>query len=146
MAFFIRIVHALFVLHPLHTMFVHFPIALTAAALFFIILALWRKSAFFEQVAFSNLALGSVSVIAAGITGMRDNLNLYNGAAPNIHLKISLAILLFAVTAATAFLRWRNPDLFTKSSLRWVYIGSYFVSFLLAAIIGFLGGVIVYGF
>jgi len=38
-----RVIHALTQLHPTHPMFVHFPIALTGAAFFFILLAYWRK-------------------------------------------------------------------------------------------------------
>ncbi len=54
-----RIVHALTLLHPPHTLFVHFPIALTGAALFFILVALWKNGKILEQVAFADLSLGS---------------------------------------------------------------------------------------
>jgi hypothetical protein len=40
-----RIIHAITQVHPTHPMFVHFPIALTGAAFFFILLAWWRNSA-----------------------------------------------------------------------------------------------------
>jgi len=146
MAFFRELLHALFVLHPLHTMVVHFPIALTGAALFFIILAIWKKSSSLEQVAFADLVLASVSVIAAGLTGMRDNFNLYHGAAPNVNVKIILALILFVLSAAISIWRWKKPEIFTISPTRWIYIGAYPVCFLIAIIIGFLGGVIVYGF
>ncbi|HBG75302.1 MAG: hypothetical protein A2X25_12365 [Chloroflexi bacterium GWB2_49_20] len=146
MIFINRLIHALFVLHPLHTMVVHFPIGLTGAALFFIFLAVWRKNSTLEKVAFADLALASVSVVAAGLTGMRDNLNIYSGAAPNVNVKITLAIILLAISAATSIWRWKNPGIFTDKSKRWIYIGAFVLSFLLVAVIGFLGGVIVYGF
>ena len=38
-----RIIHALIEVHPIHPMVVHFPIALTGAGLFFILLALWKN-------------------------------------------------------------------------------------------------------
>ena len=44
MDFFSRLFEALFVLHPLHAMMVHFPIALTSVALLFVLLARWRRS------------------------------------------------------------------------------------------------------
>jgi uncharacterized membrane protein len=146
MVFIKELFHAIFVLHPLHTVVVHFPIALSGAALFFILLALWKKSLILEKVAFADLALASVSVIAAGLFGIRDLENIYHGTAPNIAVKISLAIILFIISAAVSIWRWKKPDLFTTPSTRWIYSGAYLVCFLLAMVVGFLGGVIVYGF
>ena len=144
MDFFERLITALTELHPLHPMVVHFPIGLTGAASLFILLALWKNKEFFEQAAFANIALATVSTLVAGITGMYDNQLNYVGDAPNAGLKMILAILLLLVTTVTAIARWRNPDLFTKSKA--VYVGAYFVSFGLALTLAFLGGVILYGF
>jgi uncharacterized membrane protein len=139
-----RIIHAITQVHPLHPMIVHFPIALTGAALFFILLALWRNKEFFEQAAFANIALATVSTLAAGITGMYDNQVNYVGDAPNAGLKMILATILLIVTTVTAIARWRNPNLFNQSKV--IYVGAYFVSFGLAVTLAFLGGVILYGF
>jgi uncharacterized membrane protein len=144
MDFFDRLITALTETHPLHPMLVHFPIGLTGAALFFILLALWKNKEFFEQAAFANIALATVSTMAAGITGLYDNQVNYVGDAPNAGLKIILAITLFLVTTITAISRWRNPHLLNRSKL--VYIAAYFVSFGLALTLAFLGGVILYGF
>jgi uncharacterized membrane protein len=46
-----------------HTMTVHFPTALTGAAL----LALWRRSWVLDQVAFFNVALAAGSAMVAGM-------------------------------------------------------------------------------
>ncbi len=146
MDFFSRLITALAVTHPLHPMIVHFPIALTGAAAFFILLALWKRSAMLEQAAFANIALASVSTLVAAVTGMMDNISNYDGAAPNASVKIILASLLLILTSAAAILRLRNPNLFeTPSSKPW-YVAAYFTSFGLAAALGFLGGVILYGF
>jgi uncharacterized membrane protein len=131
--------------HPFHSLIVHFPIALTSAALFFILLAIWRKDDTLEKVAFANIALASVSTMLAGLTGLRDNNNIYDGAAPNSNIKIVLACVLLAVTLLITLARWRKSDLF-HSSARYFYIGGYFVSFALVSVLGFLGGVILYGF
>ena len=139
-----RIIHALTQTHPIHPMVVHFPIGLTSAALLFILLALWKNKEFFEQAAFANIALATVSTVVAGITGMYDNQINYVGEAPNAGLKMILAIALFLITTITAIVRWRNPDLFEKSKA--LYVGAYFVSFGLAITLAFLGGVILYGF
>ena len=144
MEFIDRVITALTKLHPLHPMIVHFPIGLTGAALFFILLALWRNKEFFEQVAFANIALATVATLAAGITGIYDNQVNYVGDAPNAGLKMTLATMLLVITTVTAIARWRNPNLFSKSKA--IYVGAYFVSFGLAVTLAFLGGVILYGF
>ncbi len=140
-----RIIYDLTQVHPLHTMIVHFPIGLTGAALFFVLLAIWRRSDLLEQVAFANISLAAVSTVVAAVTGIRDNINIYNGVAPNASVKIILAITLFIVTVVMAIVRWRKPDLFHSSS-RALYVAGYFISFALSATLGFLGGVILYGF
>jgi uncharacterized membrane protein len=132
--------------HPLHPMIVHFPIGLTGAALFFILLALlWKRARILEQVAFANLALASVSTVVAAITGIYDNATRWNGIAPNHQYKMILGTLLFLVTASISLLRWRKPDLFDQKSTRYWYAGAYLVSFALAGVLGFLGGIIVFG-
>lgn len=144
MEFLNRVITAIADTHPLHPMIVHFPIGLSGAALFFILLALWKNKAFFEQAAFANIALVTVATLAAGITGLYDNQINYLGDAPNAGLKIVLAIALFLVTTATALARWKNPDLFDQ--VRPLYVAAYFLSFGLALVLAFLGGVILYGF
>lgn len=140
-----RIIHALTELHPTHPMFVHFPIALTGAAFLFILLAYWRRNTFLEQAAFANMVLASLGTIVAGITGYLDNQKNYLGDAPNASTKIILAVLLFILTAGISIVRYRNPDLFQKSN-PFLYAASYGVSFAIALVLAFLGGVILYGF
>lgn len=144
MDFINQIIHALTEVHPTHPMFVHFPIALTGAAFFFILLAYWRKNASLEQTAFANIALASVSTIVAGITGVNDNISNYEGEAPNASVKIVLATLLFMLTAGISVVRYRNPEIFTRGN-GLVYIAAYGLSFFIALVLAFLGGVILYG-
>jgi uncharacterized membrane protein len=145
MSFIAQVIHDLLYVHPPHTLFVHFPIALVSAGLFFILLALWLKKDIFEQVAFADLSLAAVSTIVAGIAGLHDNLVFYHGGAANHNVKITLAIILFVVTGTTAIIRWKNPKLF-HSTYKAIYVAAYVVGFALVAVLGFLGGVIVYGF
>ena len=139
-----QVIHDLLYVHPPHTLFVHFPIALTSAALFFILLALWKKSDILETVAFANISLAAVSTIVTAIFGIRDNAAFYHGLAPNHVAKIILASMLFVVTSATAIIRWKNPKLF-HSRYKGLYVAAFFVSFIFVAVLGYLGGVIVYG-
>ena len=140
-----RIIHALTELHPLHPMLVHFPIALTGAGALLILLAVWKKSKALEQAAFANIALAAFGTMAAGATGMMDNINNYDGGAPNAPAKMLLATLLLVITAWTSISRWRNPDLFESRS-RWMYVSAYLVSFVVAIVLSFLGAIILYGF
>jgi uncharacterized membrane protein len=145
MDFINRVIHALTELHPTHPMLVHFPIALTGAAFLFILLAYWRNNASLEQAAFANIVLASLGTIAAGVTGYLDNINNYLGDAPNAGTKIILAITLFILTAGISITRFRNPNLFQTAN-GFLYIASYGLSFAIALVLAFLGGVILYGF
>jgi uncharacterized membrane protein len=140
-----KIIHAFLVVQPPHPLFVHFPIALISSALFFLLLAFWRKSDFFEKVSFANISLATVSILVAGIFGIRDNLVIFKGTAPNYVAKIAIASTLLVLTSTIAILRWRNPHLF-HSRYRFLYLAAEIVCFLLVAVQGFLGAIIVYGF
>ena len=145
MDFINRFITAITQIHPTHPMFVHFPIALTGAAFFFILLAWWRNSSSLEQTAFANMVLAAISTIVAGVTGYLDNIENYEGNAPNATVKITLATVLFLLTTGISILRWRNPDIFNKGN-RFLYSASYGLSFLIALTLAFLGGIILYGF
>jgi uncharacterized membrane protein len=145
MDFLNRLVIALTEVHPTHPMFVHFPIALTGAAFLFILLAWWRNSAALEGAAFANIALAAVSTIAAGITGYLDNLKNYLGDAPNAGAKMILAMALFLLTSGITIIRYRTPQIFQKGN-RLLYAGAYGLSFTIALVLAFLGGIILYGF
>jgi uncharacterized membrane protein len=140
------IFHAFTQVQPPHPLFVHFPIALVSAALFFILLALWRSSKILEQVAFANISLAAVSTIVTGIIGFRDNLVRFNNGAPNHNAKIILASILFVITSIIAISRWRNKNLFYNKATKPLYVAGYFVCFGIVAVLGFLGAIIVYGF
>jgi uncharacterized membrane protein len=142
----LRIFHDLAQVYPPHPMVVHFPIALTGAASFFILLALWRRSEILEQVAFANLSLAAASTIVAAALGIHDNLVSFDGKAPNHTAKSILAFILFVVAATTAVVRWKKETIFRDKAARKIYVAAYFISFVLAAVLGFLGGVITYGF
>jgi hypothetical protein len=89
--------------------------------------------------------LASLGTIAAGITGIMDNIKNYVGDAPNAGTKIILATVLLILTAGISIVRFRNPDLF-RTSNRFVYAAAYGISFAIALVLAFLGGVILYGF
>jgi uncharacterized membrane protein len=145
MEFINRVIHALTEVHPTHPMVVHFPIALSGAAFLFILLAAWRRNSSLEQAAFANITLAFLGTIAAAVTGIMDNAKNYDGAAPNAGTKIILAITLFLLTGGISLFRFRNPNLFQQGN-RFLYVASYGLSFAIALVLAFLGGVILYGF
>ena len=145
MEFFNRLIYALTELHPIHPMFVHFPIALTGAALLFILLAHWKNNTSLETAAYFNNILAVLGTIVAGVTGYLDNANNYDGLAPNATTKIILAATLLLITTGISIARYRNPNLFQTAN-RLLYVGSYALSFIIAFILAFLGGIILYGF
>ena len=146
MEFINRVINALVNIHPLHPMIVHFPIALTGAALFFILLAWWQNSRKIEFVAFANISLAAFATLVAGATGIYDNFKNYGGNAPNASAKIVLATCLLILTTAIAVTRWRKPGLFDGGWQKGLYIAGYALCFALAFVLAFLGGIIMYGF
>jgi uncharacterized membrane protein len=144
MGFFQSIFHALPVT-PLHTLLVHFPIALSAAAFFFILVALLRKSDLFEKIAWANISLAAVSTVVAAAMGIYDNTKYYGSHAPNFFAKIILSVILLLLSATIAIVRLRTPNLFHKKTGKWIYVLGYLVCFLLVSVLGYLGGIIVYG-
>ena len=146
MEFITRLINALIEVHPLHSMTVHFPIALTGTALLFLVLALWRRSEVLERAAFYLIVLTAISTVVAGLTGYRDYVVRFEGEAPLVNVKIFLAVTLLVLTTASAVGRWRHSEFLWKPSTMVLYLSSFAASFALAAVLGFLGGVILYGF
>lgn len=145
MEFIARIINAIVEVHPLHSMTVHFPIALTGTALLFLVLALWRRNEALERAAFYLVAFSAISTIVAGVTGYRDNIVRFEGEAPLVSAKIFLAVTLFVLTVGITFSRWRDREILWRPSTMVIYVAAFVGSFLLAATLGFLGGVILYG-
>lgn len=138
------IIHAMLYVHPPHTLVVHFPIALVSVAFFFLLLAIFWKADLMEKIAFANMCLAALSTLVAMVLGMRDNLVFYHGMATHHVTKIALAVTLFVVTTATVIVRWRNPKVFFGRG-KYYYLAAYVVSFGIVAVLGFLGGVIIFG-
>ena len=140
-----RVLNAVLNIHPWHSMVVHFPIGLTGAALFFIVLALWRKNESLEHAAFFTISLAAVSTVLAGLTGVRDNIVRFEGGAPLVSVKIFLAVTLLILTTVTAVTRWRQKEVLWQPATMVLYLIAFAASFGLAVTLGFLGGVILYG-
>lgn len=146
MDLFSRVVTALVDLHPWHAPIVHFPIALSTVGLFSILLALWRRSELLESYAFFNITLVAGSTAFAGLAGLRDHVVRFEGDTPYVAIKIFLGISLLLLASVTALARRRNPALLWNPATRIVCVAAYAGCFLLAVVLGFFGGAILYGF
>jgi uncharacterized membrane protein len=146
MEFVNRVVNAVLHLHPWHALIVHFPIALTAVGLLFVFLALWHRSERYEHFAFLNMVLVAISTAVAGLAGLRDHFVRFGGETPHVNVKFFLGISLLLLASLTALARYRKPDLLWNPSSRILYLVAYVGGFLLATVLGFVGGVILYGF
>jgi hypothetical protein len=109
------------------------------------VLALWRRNEALERAAFYLIAFSAISTIVAGVTGYRDNIVRFEGEAPLVSAKIFLAVTLFVLTVGITLSRWRDREILWRQSTMVIYVAAFAGSFLLAATLGFLGGVILYG-
>ena len=141
-----QFITAIFDTHPWHVPTTHFPIALTGAGLLFLILALWRRSEMLERAAFYNMALAAVTTVLAGITGIRDVQVRFEGDAPYANVKIFLAVTLLLLAVGITVSRWRKPEILWTPGTMVLYLLGFAGAFTLSAVLGFLGGVILYGF
>jgi hypothetical protein len=78
--------------------------------------------------------------------GLRDHFVRFDGDTPYVGVKIFLGVTLTILASVTALVRYRNPDLLWSGSTRLLYLAAYASCFLLAAVLGFVGGSILYGF
>jgi uncharacterized membrane protein len=115
-------------------------------ALLFLVLALWQRNEMLERAAFYNITLAALSTLLAGGTGYRDYMVRFEGDAPFINLKIFLAISLFVLTTVIAVIRWRQPEVLWRPSTMVLYLAGFAASFIIASSLGFIGGLILYGF
>lgn len=146
MDFINRVIYAVTVSHPTHVMAVHFPIALSTASFLFVVLALIFRSRSLEQAAFYNNILVFFTTLFAGASGMQINLSNYAGAAPNANLKFFLAATLTILSLLLVLGRLSSSRVLWKPNTMVLYVIGFACNFALAAALGFLGGVIIYGF
>ena len=146
MEFLERVVNAVVNLHPWHSLMVHFPTAFATVGVLCILFALWRRNELFEKFAFFCMAVTAAGTALSGLAGLRDNLVHFDSGAPYLNVKIFLGVSLLLLTTVTAFLRWRNPGLLWNPSTKILYASAFVGAFLLATVLGFVGGSIVYGF
>lgn len=141
-----QFLETVFVTHPLHAMTVHFPIALSAAALLFVLLALKERSLGMERAAWYCMVLTAVTSVIAAFSGYRDVLVRYEGDVDWVPQKAFLGVTLILLTGALAFVRARNEEVLWDPRTMVLYVSGFVGAVALTSTLAFLGGVILYGF
>lgn len=132
-------------LMPFHPRLVHFPIALSLAGAFFIVLGLVRARDRWVSYGQLSLLLGWLGVMAAMVTGLIDQSFAPQEASVtallNQHITAGIALLI----AVGLALYWplRNKKLWTTSARGW-YVALLVVIVLLVLVESWLGGKLVY--
>lgn len=140
-----QLIETIFVTHPLHGMLVHFPIALSVAALVFALLALKERNEAFERAAFYCLVGTAATSVLAGFSGYRDVLVRFDGEAPLVAEKAFLGATLVLLTGALAFWRARNEQVLWSPRSMVLYVSGMVGAVALTSTLGLFGGVILYG-
>lgn len=131
-----------------HPMLVHFPIALVAFG-FLADLAwvFYKKEACLSKLGFYLLVFGTLSAIAAWLTGTLFTAEMSGSAGDvkethELFAWLSLGTL-FVTSALRIFLQVQNKE---NSNLKWLAFTLYGLSAIFVSVTGFFGGTLVYNY
>jgi uncharacterized membrane protein len=132
---------------PLHPRFVHFPVALlaTGSVIALVYLLGWRRTTL-PGLAWAMLLLGWLGIFPAMLSGLFDRnrapADLAVVAVMNPHIAASFGLLI--VYGLLLYERLRSPDVLDQPRRRWLSIGLLALGLALLAVVGWLGGKLVY--
>jgi uncharacterized membrane protein len=140
-AFLYKIAEAIGIGDPFHPMFVHITIGTIVASVVFAILAEILKRPHYYNVARYNANLTLVASIITIILGIMDWLYFRNGSTEITYiLKLVVSGVLLALLAVTFVLNRKSEN---KDGSKLLLI-MYIANFVTAAVLGYLGGSLVY--
>jgi uncharacterized membrane protein len=126
--------------HPIHPPMTYLPIGMVIASLIFGLTARWSRHADLAVTARHCVILGLIGAFPTVITGFLDWQYFYGGAwMLPIRMKILLAGVLLFLLCTTVLLHLKLP-----AESRGILF-MYFFSFLTVVVIGYFGGVLVFG-
>ncbi len=100
--------------HPIHPMFIVFPLGLFVATLLFDAIGLWKKDAFWSRAAYCTLVVGFIGGVVAAVFGLAEYLITIPDGNPvdaDAELHGILNAVAMAFFAVNLWLRWRvKPD------------------------------------
>jgi uncharacterized membrane protein len=125
--------------HPLHPMFVGFPIGFFGAVLVSDVISIWGNPAFWPHMSLWLIAFGVIGALVAAVFGFIDYFTAPMSAAAKrtatTHMILNLIVVAFYVAAF--FVRYANPVSALGYVLTYVGLGILVVS-------GWYGGHLVY--
>lgn len=125
--------------HPLHAMFVSFPIGFLGGVLVTDIISIWGNPAFWPRMSVWLIAFGVISALVAAVFGLIDYLTAPMSAAAKrtatTHLILNLIVV--ALYVAAFFVRFANPISTLGYVLTYVGLATLLVS-------GWYGGHLAY--
>jgi len=133
----------------LHPLIVHFPIALIIVGFFADVASLFFKSEkCLSKTGFYLMVLGSLAAFAAWSSGHLFTEAPTQGDMLSVYIKHKTAALvtMILIVSGTLFRIWLVLKKREETSLKWIALGLYFLSFIAVAFTGFMGGKMVYDF
>ena len=130
--------------HPLHTVFVHFPIALLGTSLAFDLLGLVRDEASWWAIGYWNIALGLVVSVITVATGLIDSTRVPQASPAAAIVTRHLLAMLSALSCYGAALAIRPVGQPPTATALLATLGLEGVGLGLLLLGGFLGGDLVY--
>jgi len=131
----------------LHPMLVHFPIALVAIGFLADLISLFiKKELCFPKMSFNLLLLGTLSAIAAVLSGVFFTSEMSGTAGEVQETHELFAFITLSLLVITSFLRiiqLRKPE---NNNLKWSAFILYALATIAVSITGFFGGNLVYNF
>lgn len=131
-----------------HPMFVHFPIALITIGFIFDVIGMFvKKEYYFFKFAYYLMILGTISSIAAYLTGefFTPELNGIIGEVKENH-EIFAKITIFTIAIATLLRTYINYKKIENSKIKYLVIIFYALAIISVGITGYSGGTLVYDY
>jgi len=129
-----------------HAVASHFVNGLVPVSVLFMLLTLITADPYFEHTIIHLIAIASMMIPPAFLSGIRDwRIKFQGGRAPIFYRKIVLSIILTLLCASVISIRLAWPDPFAAGGeIAWLYGGCIFLTLPVVALLGHLGGKLAY--
>jgi uncharacterized membrane protein len=133
---------------PMHPIFVHFTIALTAASVLFDFLGKYLPYSSLSEAAWWTIAASTVITLFTIASGLisRLRVSMEEGSTARKYLQLHIAIGPIFFGGLLALSVWRAMIWQSKYSASWIYLTCGGILLLLMFVQGYLGGELVYRF